>query len=243
MTGERQRLGERRPKYDRVYGQLRSEIERGALRPGDHLPAERALAEQLGVSRVTIRKALAQLGQDGLLQGRRVAAIGEPANALLSFTAIAAERGLAASATVLRAGVRGASIDEAERLGIAPGGAIFELHRVRLLGGVPIAVDESHVPHDRVPGIERVDFTTASLYDALDFFHITPTRADYAIEAVGATPEQASVLDVEAGAPLLCATETVFDQDSRPIDIGRMLYRGDRYRFRTVLLRSGVSRR
>lgn len=231
-------LKEGGPLYDKVYRELRSQIETGTLRPGDHLPSERAIAEQLGVSRITVRRALQELASDGLIEGRRVASYGEPANALVSFSTMGAERGLSASSRVLSADVRAATIDEAEALRMPPGGPIFELRRVRLLGGLPIAVDESHLSYERVRGIENVDFTTASLYGTLtDRYGIVPTRADYAIEAVRASPEEAELLDLEVGGALLRASETMYDQHDVPTDTGRIIYRGDRYRFRTTLTR------
>ena len=231
-------LGDARPLYDRVYRALRSEIESGTLRAGDLLPSERTIAEQLQVSRVTVRRALQQMAADGLIEGRRVASIGEDQNALLSFSAMGAERGLDAASRVLVAEVRDATIDQAELLRVPPGARLFVLHRVRLLGGVPVAIDESAIPHDRCKGIEKVDFTTASLYETLERrFDIVPTRADYVIEATAATREQARLLRLDAGAPVLQATETMFDQLDRPTDAGRIVYRGDRYRFRATLIR------
>jgi GntR family transcriptional regulator len=232
-----------RPLYDKVYRALRDDIEGGVLRPGELMPSERAVGSRLKVSRITVRRAMQQLAVDGLIEttsgrGSRVASLGEPPNSLLSFTAMAAERGLVTSASVLSCQVREASIDEAEILRIPPGAPIFELHRLRLLGGLPIAVDSSHISYDRVRGIERVDFATASLYHTLESdFGISATRADYALEAVGATARESQLLDVELGAPLLSAAETMYDQFDRPTDIGRIVYRGDRYRFRARLLR------
>jgi GntR family transcriptional regulator len=233
-----QPLAERRLPYDQVYRRLRGHIERGDLRPGDRLPAERTLAEELPVSRVTVRRALEQLERDGLIEDRRVASLGEAHNMLLSFSAIGAERGLVTTATVLVATVRAASLNESEALRIAPGAPIFELHRVRHLGGLPVAFDANKLAYDRVTGIEAVDFTAASLYATLeDRYGIVATRADYAIEAVGATRRDVELLDVEIGAAMLHASGTMYDQHDRPTDIGCMVYRGGRNRFRTTLAR------
>ena len=90
----------------------------------------------------------------------------------------------------------------------------------------------------RVPGIETVDFSVSSLYQTLEErYGIVATRADYALEALGATPAEAALLDVAVGAPLLGAGETMYDQFDQPTDIGRITYRGDRYRFRATLMR------
>jgi GntR family transcriptional regulator len=233
------------PLYSRVYGVIAEQIESGSLSPRDRLPTERAIATTLDVSRITVRRALRELVRDGLIQpasgrGYLVAShvVTEPQNALLSFTSIALARGLAASATVLQAVVRPATIDEAEHLRIAPGGAVFDLERIRCLDGVPIALSRSRIPHARVPGIEDVDFTTASLYVVLEErWSIIPTRSDYSIEAVGASEREAQHLEVDPGTPLLAASETMHDQHGTPTDLARIAYRGDRYRVDTVLAR------
>jgi GntR family transcriptional regulator len=235
------RLEDRKPLYDKVYRALRDEIESGALRPGDHLPSERALAELLDVSRITVRRGVQQLVEEGFVDGRRVASFGEPLNSLVSFSEMAAGRGLATTSTVISASVREATIDEAEQLRIPPGGPIFALRRARTLGGLPIALDENHLSYARVEGIEDVDFSTTSLYGTLrERFGIVATRVDYSIEAVGASAAEAKLLDVDAGSALLRASEVMYDQHEMPTDFGCIVYRGDRYRFRTTLTKHAL---
>jgi GntR family transcriptional regulator len=234
------------PLYARVCRVIADQISSGALRPRDRLPAERALCEKLEVSRVTVRRALQELVNEGLIEpapgrGYHVAspAVSEPPNALLSFTSMGAERGLVASSRVLTSEVRPASIDEAESLRIAPGGAVFELIRVRCLDDIPIALSRSRISHARVPGIEEIDFTTGSLYDMLETrWRIEPTRAEYAIEAVSANEREAKALELDVGSPILLARERMYDQHGAPTDLAEISYRGDRYRFETTLMRN-----
>jgi GntR family transcriptional regulator len=233
------------PLYSRVYRAIAEQIATGALRPHDRLPTERAIAETLEVSRVTVRRALQELMRDGLVEpaagrGYLVASkvVTEPENALLSFTSIGIARGLVPSSRVLESVVRPATIDEAEQLRIAPGGAVFVLERIRCLDGIPIALSQSRLPHARVPRIEDVDFTTASLYEVLATrWSIIPTRSNYLIEAVGASEAESQHLEVGLGTPLLAARETMYDQHGTLIDLARIAYRGDRYRFETTLAR------
>lgn len=233
-------------RYLRVQRALAEEIARSHGGPGSLLPPERGLAEHFGVSRVTLRRALAELEREGVVTrvGSRWAVggspIGEPPNALMSFSEMAETRGLRATATVLGARVRAATLDEADTLGLAPGAPLFELERLRAMDGVPIMVDRSCLPASLVPGIDRTDFSRTSLYELLETsYDVRPTRARFTVEAVAADERRAQLLDLEAGQPLLRCVQQTEDQTGRPIEVCEMVYRGDRYRFRATLVRGG----
>ena len=232
------------PLYVEVAQRIAHEIVRRDLRPGDRLPPERTLCRELGVSRLTLRRALLALADEGAVEsdaGRGWfvggGLLSEPPNALLSFTRMAASRGLTSSARVLTARVRPATIDEAEALHLAPGADVFELERLRLLDGIPVAVDRSRVPLQRAPSLPEHDWTRESLYRVLEEVGVVPVRASYSVEAVAADARHAELLGLPVGAPLLLAQQVTFDQDQRPFELGRMAYRGDRYRFRATLTR------
>jgi GntR family transcriptional regulator len=231
------------PLYHRVYREIAREIEIGTLHPGDRLPSERWLCDELGVSRATVRRALEELVADGLVESRGRGsfvtgdALVEPPNTLMSLSEVARSRGLDASARVLSADVRPATIDEAEAFGIAPGGELFELHRLRMLDGMPIAVDRNRVPLRLLPRAPELDFRTVSLYDTLDAAGHAPARADYDIEARAAEPEEAELLGLDPGAAVLVTTTVAMADDGQVVDAGRTVYRADRYRFQATLVR------
>jgi len=231
-------------RHQQVARAIAGQIAGGALRPGDRLPGERALRERFGVSRATIRRALASLGAEGLVEahpgrGSFVATdpLGEPPEVLTSFTLMGARRGLVASARVLAAEVVTATLDESEAFGIAPGAELFVLERLRLLDGHAVAIDRSRVPLARAPGLPAADFASASLYAALDEAGAGPSRAEYAMQAVAADPDQARLLGVDPGAPLLRTTTRSSDAHDAVVELGEMHYRGDRYRYRATLTR------
>lgn len=231
------------PLYRQVQQAIAEHIAAGRLNPGEQLPSERTLCERFGISRVTARRALASLVEEGLIEaspGRgwfvSDGPLGEPPNMLLSFTALARSRGLEPSAQVLAHEVRDATMDEAELLHVAPGAAVLELERVRLLDGLPVAVDHCLIPLAHCPELAEADFTRASVYDILrSKAGLAPTRAECTLEATSAGPAVAPLLGLEAGAPVLISRQTTFDQHGEPVESSRLVYRGDRYRFRTTL--------
>jgi GntR family transcriptional regulator len=239
-------LNELQLRYRRVQEALADQIRREGRSPGSPLPPERALAEHFGVSRVTLRRALAELERTGTISRARgrgwvVAAnrIGEPPNVLMSFSEMAASRGLRPSSRVIASRVRSATIDEAETLGLAPGADLFELERVRMMDAVPILIDLTRIPIAIAPGLELLDFSSSSLYAELETrFGFRPARAKISVEAVAANERQAELLGVELGQPLLFCRQLTEDELGRLVELCDMAYRGDRYRLRATLVRS-----
>jgi len=224
---------------------IRSEIDKGVLKSGARLTPERELCQRLGISRVTLRKALARLVEEGVVSashGRgwyitQTAQKKEWPNRLESFSETAARMGLGTRSTVLTAESGPASLDEAEQLGIAPGTALFRLERVRFLGGVAIALDLTRIPLALAPEIGEVDFRTRSLYSTLAEAGIEPVRADSTIEATEADERTAGQLGIAAGDPLLVLRQLAVGADQEPLFISTIQYAGDRYRLRTSFAR------
>jgi GntR family transcriptional regulator len=195
------------------------------------------------VSRATVRRAIEELVSDGLVESRgRGSFVGgdalvEPPNTLMSLSELGRSRGLEASSEVLDADLRAATIDEADAFGIAPGAELFELRRLRKLDGLPISIDHNRIPLRLIPDAGLLDFTTASLYEALEREGHPPVRADYDLEARGADAPEAELLGLAPGAPILFATTVAIGEDGRVLDLGRTVYRADRYRFQATLMR------
>ncbi len=226
----------------KVRDQLAARITSGELAAGEQLPTERELSESFGVSRVTVRRALAALNTAGLvyaIQGRGsfVASepLGEPPNVLLSFHDLAAGDKVVVGAEVIQTDVRAATITEAEDFEIAPGAELVMLERLRTLDGLPVAIDLTIMPMALEPTLLELDWATASLYATLSAAGHTPVAADYSVEALPADERSASLLSTNVGAPLLVAESRAYDTDGRLIVSGCISYRGDRYRFRSRL--------
>lgn len=230
------------PLTARVRQVLADRIGRGDLAAGEQLPTERELGDEFGVSRVTVRRALASLARDGLvyaIQGRGtfVASdrLAEPPNTLLSFHDLVANKHVAVAAQPLHADTRPASLDEAESFGIAPGALLFELVRLRTLDDLPVAIDSTTLPLAIAPQLPELDWSHESLYARLVDAGHTPVAADYAVEAQAADARVARLLGATAGSPVLVAESEVSDRSGRLIVVGLITYRGDRYRFRSRL--------
>lgn len=231
-------LGASVPLYEQIARQLLADLD-DAPRPGERLPSERAMCERYGVSRVTMRAALAHLADRGWVSPSAARGWFVTAGPTVdsSFTEMAAVQGIRGEARVIHAQLRSANLDEAETFSIVPGADLFDLRRVRLLADLVIAVDHSRIPAQICPGIEQHDFAVESLYQVLRSSPspVIPTVADYSVEAVAATAEEAELLELSPAAPVLAASQRTFDQHRRVFELGRTAYRGDRYRFRATL--------
>jgi DNA-binding GntR family transcriptional regulator len=233
------------PLWRQAADLIRNQIVSGKLAAGGRIPAERDLLEQLSISRVTLRRALQSLVEDGVLtsshgRGWYVSADApkEFPNTLESFSETAARLGLAPSSDVIRAEDAPATLDEAEELGIAPGAPVFHLDRIRRLDGVPVAVDSSFFASSLKPDFTGVDFTTASLFQLLIGAGLDLARGETTIEAHAADPVLAQNLGIEVGKPTLVMRQIIVDAGGRRLLSSTVQYVGDRYRLRTSFSRS-----
>jgi GntR family transcriptional regulator len=234
------------PLWVQAADSLRERIAAGSLRAGSRLPPERELCLALGISRVTLRKALQALVEDGALapsHGRGWYVSGDTdtrnewPNSLESFSETAERMGLAATSRVLQASTAPSTIDDAELLGIAPGLPLFRLGRVRMLGGVPIALDWALIPAALLPDADAYDFETSSLYEALTATGNELANAETTIEAREASAEVAAELGLQPGTPTLVMHQVVRNRSERAVLASTVQYAGDRYRLRTYFSR------
>jgi GntR family transcriptional regulator len=228
-----------------AYEQLSRDLTVGRYAPGSRLPGERDLAGQLGVSRATLRLALSRLESEGTLQRSAqrgwfvpTQVLGEPPSTLQSFTEMARARGLRPTARVIRQEVRPATIEEAEKLRIAPAAPVIEVDRLRGMDGTPVCFDVVVLPEAKAAALLTADLTDVSLYDELRrHCDIEVHRSAYTLMASSADGELARLLGITAGAPVLVGDEVAYTQDGTPVLIGHNKYRGDAYRFEADLYR------
>lgn len=227
----------RGPRYEQLYRHLSAAIGSALLQPETQLPPERELATLAEVSRVTVRKAVAQLVEDGVLEQRRGAGtfvrlprarMEHSLSTLLSFTEYMRQRGKASTSTILRRGLFGPSPDEQVALGLSGAAQVARLDRLRSAEGQVMALERSALPADILPHPEAVE---TSLYDILRAAGAAPTRAMQRIAAVNVTGEDARLLNLPDGAAVLRIDRTAYLATGRPVEWTRGLYRSDIYDF------------
>jgi len=222
------------PLYKRLRAGVEALVASGALKPGEVLPGERVLAEALGLSRVTIRKAIAALVDEGLLRRRHgskteIASHVEKSLATLtSFSEDMWSRGLEPGCIWISREISRPSPSEMMALGLSARQQVVRLRRIRTADGAPIAIETSTVPTRFLPSPESIG---NSLYEALASVGAMPQRAVQRMRSRPASARDGELLACEAGAPLLIMERRCFLADEQIVEFSETRYRGDVYDF------------
>lgn len=225
------------PAAERVRRQLLDEIREGLLRPGERLRAERDLALHLGVSRSTVRQALAALeaagevrrvpGRGGgtFVRGRKVE---RDLSTVVGVPALLRAQGMTSGSRIISTGMVVADDETAAALELAPGDYVADVVRIRLADGVPISLEHARLPAARFPRLLDLPLG-GSLYDLLaEHYETSPGEAEERIEVAPASPDEASILATEPGEPLLSIRRTARDTDGVAFEYSHDLFRADR---------------
>jgi GntR family transcriptional regulator len=226
------------PLYYQIQRALMEKIHSGALTEGDLLASEEELARVYQVSRMTARQALHGLKARGyaLSQKGRGTYVTKPKLEknimhLRGFTEDMKQRGMVPSSKLLEQTVVSVSEDVAESLKVEPETSVMKLRRLRLADGIPMALEESHIPLRPFPGLERINFAKQSLYYVLrENYGVRVAWADEIIEAVPATREDSELLTIPRRASVLSISRVIITTEQAPIEVACSRYRGDRYR-------------
>ncbi len=248
MTSNQRRVAAPRtrvPKYYPVKRHLAEHI--AALQPGSAVPPERALATALGISRTTVRQALAELEMEGRLrriQGKGTFVATPKMAQTLQLTSYSEEiraHGLHPASRILDVSLLPAEAELAEALRLAPGDKVFSVERLRMADEEPMAIEHTHLPAVLFPSLRRHLNQAASLYEVLaDQYGVRLAEAEETIETVLATPREAALLGTDTGLPMLLISRLSFDTEGRPVEWVQSWFRGDRYKFVTRITRPGT---
>ncbi len=228
------------PRYYQIEQAILEQIQRKLIKPGAQLPSEAELAQQYQVSRITAKHALDDLVKQGWAfrqQGRGTfvaqARIRE-ISGLRSFSEDIRARGLKPSSRVLAFEEVVPDRATLERLHLLEGERAYLLKRLRLADDDPVAVEVTYIPCKLCPGLLSEDFSAESLFSTFqNKYGLVPTWADAEIEAAEATKEEALLLGIKPGKPVLTARRVTFSANYDVLESVASVYRGDRFTFYT----------
>jgi len=231
------------PAYFQIARDIRRRIGEQEWAAGQRIAPELALTEQYGVSRVTIRQALAELVKDDLLERKKgsgtfVRPQPRPLIYDLNLTLGAYASRIRAMGFTNRAEVLEAELvedppaDVRQALALPPDAAAAYLQRRILINEEPSALYRSWFGAGVVPGIEACPGLTGSLSDVLaEQYGVVPVRSEMRLEVVRSTREEASLLGTSSDVPLFVVISTTHLADGRPLEHAQMTWPGDRVRF------------
>ncbi|GAC1638889.1 MAG: GntR family transcriptional regulator [Chloroflexota bacterium] len=234
------------PLYRRIYNDLKAKIESGEYQAEDRLPSELELSRSYNVSRITSRQALELLCTEGLLVRRQgmgsfVAAdrVSQPLVRLTDFVEDMGHAGLRPESHVLRYDGEPATVHLAALLGVEEDAPLYRLDRLRLGNGSPIALDWTWLPAQFGKLLDGEDLTHRTIYGILEGEYGIPiVSGEYAIEACIADEEQARLLRMGEGDPLLLFGRTSFTTGHKAVYHQKRFYRADRVQYRLTLART-----
>ncbi len=222
------------PKYYRLNHVLRQLV---AELPADaSVPSEAELCQSYGISRTTVRKAIADLIQEGLLytvQGKgtfvaprklRSAWVQQTGGLYADMT----ERGFKVTMQVLAVGVVLAEENILQEMGLPEGAQMVQVTRLRFVDDKPFDIVTNFMPAERFPGLEDEDFTHKSLYSILrNRYQVNFARGVRVVEAGACPADEARLLHVRPGAPILITHSTMFDEKGEAFEHGIVHQRSD----------------
>lgn len=231
------------PLYFQVAQHMERAIAAGEIPPGTRLENEILLADQLGLSRPTMRRAIQYLVDRGLLVRKRgvgtqvvQSKVRRPV-VLTSLYDDLDKSGRRPRTEVLHFGLEPAGDIAAHALGVAEGSDVYHVRRLRLAGDQPLAVLRNYLPADRLR-LDREALERHGLYQLLRGAGVHLRFADQTIGARIATAAEARLLDERKGAPLLTMTRTAYDETGRALEYGMHVYRASVYSFELTLMTS-----
>ncbi|MCA1023623.1 GntR family transcriptional regulator [Halobacillus litoralis] len=231
------------PMYYQIEEFLKREISEGTFQAGDMIPSERELSERFQVSRMTVRQAVSNMVNDGILyrekgRGTFVAEkkIEQPLKGLTSFTEDMKLRGMTSASRLLSFDVMQAPQDIASKLKLEEG-EVYAVKRIRFADRQAMAVETSFLPVSLLPDLTE-DIVQGSMYEYMEHvLDLTISHARQEIEARAADENEGTELQIEAGAPVLHIERCSYLDNGIPFEVVKSTYRADRYKFISDIVR------
>jgi GntR family transcriptional regulator len=228
------------PLYLQLARNLEAAIHAGQWKAEQALPSERSLSEQLGISRVTARKALEVLFEQGLIRRSQGSGtfitprLEQPLSRLSSFSEMLRLKGFTPSSQWLEREIALPTHDELIRLSLSPTDKVARLKRLRKADGIVMAIEMSTLPAQLLPDPLAIG---DSLYVHLDAIGRPVVRALQHVRAINASAEFAALVGIETGTAMLLMTRIGYLEDNTPIELTDTYCRNDYYDFVAELRR------
>ena len=227
------------PLYVQIKESIIEYILQNNLQPKDLLPSERELTEYFQVSRLTVRKAIDQLGDEGRVFRRpgkgtfvSLPKLQQPLLVLRSFTEAVLQEGHKPGTQLLDFEVQKAKFRVRQELRINTGASVLKVRRLRLVDNLPFSLSTSYLPHDLTSQVEASDLQSNSLYAVLhDKCGIQLDKTHAVIDVTSVLEHEVALLKVDVGSPMFHMRGTVEDISGQVVEYFSVLYRGDRLRF------------
>jgi GntR family transcriptional regulator len=227
------------PLYHQIKQNIRDLIDNEVLHDGDLLPSEHELGEVYGVNRLTVRHALTNLVNEGMLQRQRgvgtfvaVPKLTQVIDRVLGFSKRIQEAGHKPSSRLVSIATVPAALSIARRLGVQTKLPIYKLVRLRCADGEPVMLETAYLPVVLFPGLDAINLSDQSLYNVLsEKYNCLIQEAEEQLEPVLLTDYEARMLEVEPGIPGMLVESTSYNQFRKPVEFGKAIVRGDRARF------------
>lgn len=225
------------PIYLQIAEAVGSLLTSGALPPGYVLPPERVLCEQFSVSRMTLRQAMSLLDREGLIDSHRgVGTIVRPSRLrkhqqeMRSFSEEIRERGGHPGSRLIALELTIPVPSMREFFELREQQKVYEIQRLRLNDGEPLALELARIPERLCPGLERFDLGKTSLYQILEqSYGLRPEACDEEISADIPSSQQRKLLSLPARTAVLVINRKTYMDDGRPLELTRSVFRGDCY--------------
>jgi GntR family transcriptional regulator len=237
------------PYYHQVKEAVKALIAEGELKPGDMLPSEYSLSEQLGISRLVVHRAYRELVAEGLLIRRRAKGtfvaprmkrIFSVTGPLFSMTEDLSVDALEPSNKILLQEVIVADEDIRNALKLSESATVIHIQNLRLAKQLPFAIEEMYFSCDRFPVLANLDLNNRSVYATLEeLYNAHPREALDLISADSASSQEARLLGINKGAPVMRVVRISTDRSGLPVEYSKIVFHADRYQFVARMQRTG----
>lgn len=236
--------GSAKPLYEQLKDIIKQKIASGEFEPGEALPGERQLMDTYGVSRVTVRQAIGELVNEGLLyrqhgKGTFVAPkrIERPLARLLGVAEELTLEGLEVEIKVIKTVIQESTPEIRQELQLAEGEPVFCVARLITAAQQPLLLDQSYFPQAIGQLLQNTDLSRDLIYTQLELYGYKISNGKQRISAGRASREEARYLQCKLGSPVLIVKRTTYVEGGLPIDFSLAIYRGDRYEYHVSLQR------